>query len=41
VRDTANFKNKINIEKQGAIGGLDLPEGRELKERERETHTHT
>ena len=34
-RDTANLKKKLNIEKHGAIGSLDLPEGRELKEREK------
>jgi len=33
ARDTANLK-KLNIEKGGAIGGLNLPEGRELKEEE-------
>ena len=27
-----NLKKKLNIEKHGAIGGLDLPEGKELKE---------
>ena len=32
MRDTANLKKKLNIEKHGAIGGLDLPECRELKE---------
>ena len=32
AKDTANLKKKLNIEKHGAIGGLDLPEGRELKE---------
>src|SRR6218665_1264620 len=31
------LKKKLNIEKHGAIGGLDLPEGRELKEEE---HIH-
>src|SRR6218665_299665 len=31
-KNTANFKNKLNIEKHETIGGLDLPEGRELKE---------
>ena len=29
---TANLKKKLNIEKHGIIGGLNLPEGRELKE---------
>ena len=28
----ANLKKKLNIEKHGAIGGLDLPELRELKD---------
>jgi len=32
--DTANLRKKLNIEKRGTIGGLDLPEGRELKEEE-------
>ena len=32
VRDTANLRKKLNIEKRWAIGSLDLPEGRELKE---------
>ena len=27
-----NLKKKLNIEKHGIIGGLDLPDGRELKE---------
>ena|SRR6218665_1695125 len=31
ARDTANLKKKLNIEKHGAIRGLDLSEGRELK----------
>src|SRR6218665_2410570 len=31
-RNTANLKKKLNIEKHETIGGLDLPEGRELKE---------
>ena len=31
ARNTANLK-KLNIEKPETIGGLDLPEGRELKE---------
>jgi len=35
ARDTANLKKKLNIEKHGAIGGLDVPEGRELKEERR------
>ena len=35
-RPTANLKKKLNIEKRGAIGGLDLPEGRELKEEGKE-----
>src|SRR6218665_1723804 len=30
--NTANLKKKLNIEKHETIGGLDLPEGRELKE---------
>ena len=29
--NTANLKKKLNIEKHETIGGLDLPEGRELK----------
>ena len=32
ARNTANLKKKLNIEKHETIGGLDLPEGRELKE---------
>ena len=32
ARNTANLKKKLNIEKIETIGGLDLPEGRELKE---------
>jgi len=28
------LKKKLNIEKRGTIGGLDLPEGRELKEKD-------
>src|SRR6218665_3162161 len=31
-RNTANLKKSLNIEKHETIGGLDLPEGRELKE---------
>ena len=34
--DTASLKKKLNIEKRAAIGGLNLPEGRELKEEETE-----
>src|SRR6218665_3811775 len=30
--NTENLKKKLNIEKHETIGGLDLPEGRELKE---------
>ena len=30
--NTANLKKKLNIKKHETIGGLDLPEGRELKE---------
>ena len=30
----ANLRKNSNIEKRGAIGGLDLPEGRDLKEEE-------
>ena len=32
--DTAHLKKKLNIEKRGVIGGLEMPEGRELKEEE-------
>src|SRR6218665_2699218 len=32
ARNTANLKKKLNIEKHETIGGLDLPEGRELKD---------
>ena len=32
ARNTANLKKKLNIEKHVMIGGLNLPEGRELKE---------
>ena len=32
ARNTANLKKKLNIENHETIGGLDLPEGRELKE---------
>src|SRR6218665_1230620 len=32
ARNTANLKKKLNIEKRETIGGLDQPEGRELKE---------
>ena len=28
-----NLRKKLNIQKHGAIGGLDIPEGRELKRR--------
>jgi len=31
ARDTPNLRKKLNIEKRGAIWGLDLPEGRELR----------
>src|SRR6218665_1570283 len=31
-KNTANLKNKLNIEKHETIGGLGLPKGRELKE---------
>jgi len=37
----ANLKKKLNIEKHGAIGGLDLPEGRELKEEGKSTSAKT
>ena len=36
-RDTGNLRKKLNIEKRVAIRGLDLPDGRELKEEEEET----
>ena len=32
IGPTSNLKKKLNIEKHETIGGLDLPEGRELKE---------
>src|SRR6218665_3346034 len=32
ARNTASLKKKLNIDKHETIGGLDLPEGRELEE---------
>ena len=40
ARDAANLKKKLNVETHGAIVGLALPEGRELKEKEMH-HMHT
>ena len=34
-RDTVNSRKKLKTGRSGAIGRLDLPEGRELKEEER------
>src|SRR6218665_4020809 len=39
-RNTANLKKKLNIEKHETIGGLDLPEGRELKEKSSKIPKH-
>jgi len=34
-RNTANLGKKLNTEKRGAIGGLDMPEDGELKNKSR------